>query len=168
VRELTHGNHHCFSSDDEVDDWLNSTHVPTIAARSGGLPGLFAYPGQSNMTGRRLPLSWTKRLRQSPNPTHQITYSLLDAAALATTAQLDLSDPEAAPDFTALSFYKIFGFPDLGALIVRKASGHILSWRKYFGGGTVNSVEVLHEASVQRKDKTIHDAVEDGTLPFHK
>jgi molybdenum cofactor sulfurtransferase len=169
VRELAHGNHHCFSSDDEVEDWLNGMHEPTIATRNVGLPGLFGYPGQSNMTGRRLPLSWTKRLRESSSPTHQNTYSLLDAAALATTAPLDLSNSEAAPDFTVLSFYKIFGFPDLGALIVRKKSGHILSWRKYFGGGTVNSVSVLrNEASVSRKDRTIHDAVEDGTLPFHK
>ncbi|RAL66747.1 hypothetical protein DID88_007530 [Monilinia fructigena] len=95
------------------------------------------------------------------------TYSLLDAAGLATTAQLDFSDPEAAPDFTVLSFYKIFGFPDLGALIVRRKSAHILTWRKYFGGGTVSSLTVLHEASYHRKDATIHDGLEDGTLPFH-
>jgi molybdenum cofactor sulfurtransferase len=44
-------------------------------------------------------------------------------------------DPEHAPDFTCLSMYKIFGFPDLGALVVRKDSGHILTLRKYFGGG---------------------------------
>jgi len=116
------------------------------------------------MTGRRLPLSWTQRLRKS---VHQDTYSLLDAAALATTTRLDFSDPDAAPDFTALSFYKIFGFPDLGALIVRKKSGGILSWRKYFGGGTVNMLTVLNDSSVMRKDATIHDALEDGTLPFH-
>jgi molybdenum cofactor sulfurtransferase len=119
------------------------------------------------MTGRRLPPSWTRRLRQSSVPSHQNTYSLLDAAALATTTQLDFSDPDSAPDFTAISFYKIFSFPHLGALIVRKESGHILGWRKYFGGGTVNSLTVLHEPSVQKKDATLHDALEDGTLPFH-
>lgn len=37
------------------------------------------------------------------------------------------SDPDRAPDFTCLSLYKIFGFPDLGALVVRKQSGHIVS-----------------------------------------
>jgi molybdenum cofactor sulfurtransferase len=167
VREMTKGNHHCFTSDDEVENWLNNFHATYIAPSSSTVPGLFCYPGQSNMTGRRLPLSWTRKLRQSNMPSHQNTYSLLDAAALATTTQLDFSDPDSAPDFTALSFYKIFGFPDLGALIVRKESGHILGWRKYFGGGTVNSLTVLHEASVQRKDATLHDALEDGTLPFH-
>jgi selenocysteine lyase/cysteine desulfurase len=64
------------------------------------------------------------------------TYTLLDAAALATTAPLDLSDAATAPDFTAISFYKIFGFPNIGALIVRKASAHVLNNRRYFGGGT--------------------------------
>jgi molybdenum cofactor sulfurtransferase len=116
------------------------------------------------MTGRRLTLSWTERLRKS---VHQDTYSLLDAATLATTSQLDFSNPDAAPDFTAVSFYKIFGFPDLGALIVRKKSGGILSWRKYFGGGTVNMLTVLNDSSVMRKDESIHDGLEDGTLPFH-
>lgn len=167
IREMTKGNHHCFTSDDEVEKWLNNFQNPAIAPSSSTIPGLFCFPGQSNMTGRRLPLSWTRKLRQSNVPSHQNTYSLLDAAALATTTQLDFSDPDTAPDFTAVSFYKIFGFPDLGALIVRKESGHILGWRKYFGGGTVNSLTVFHEATVQRKDATLHDALEDGTLPFH-
>jgi molybdenum cofactor sulfurtransferase len=167
IREMTKGNHHCFTSDDEVERWLNNFQNPAIAPSSSTIPGLFCYPGQSNMTGRRLPLSWTRKLRQSNVPSHQNTYSLLDAAALATATQLDFSNPDAAPDFTAVSFYKIFGFPDLGALIVRKESGHILGWRKYFGGGTVSSLTVFHEASVQRKDATLHDALEDGTLPFH-
>lgn len=167
VRELTDGSSHCFSSDTEVEDWLRGDQLPSTTLKASGIPGLFAYPGQSNMTGRRLPLSWTRQLRQSLVAFHQDTYSLFDAAALATTTELDFRNPESAPDFTALSFYKIFGFPDLGGLIVRKKSGHILSWRKYFGGGTVDMLTVLHEATVQRKDTTIHSGLEDGTLPFH-
>jgi molybdenum cofactor sulfurtransferase len=169
VRELTKGTHRCFRSDEEVEGWLEENKINFELSnhqnetRLSG-PGLFAYPGQSNMTGRRLSLSWTERLRKS---VHQDTYSLLDAAALATTSQLDFSNADAAPDFTALSFYKIFGFPDLGALIVRKKSGGILSWRKYFGGGTVSMLTVLNDSSVVRKDDTIHDGLEDGTLPFH-
>lgn len=202
VRELTNGNHYCFINDDEVEDFLNGQVGPTGRTHnSEGLPALFAYPGQSNMTGRRLPLGWAKRLRHSKLPSHQNTYTLLDAAALAMTSQLDLSDPDTAPDFTAVSFYKIFGFPDLGALIIRMDSGHIMKWRKYFGGGTVrlpsfpsatrlecpylardiasipgtrrltflkiNGLTVIHEATVQRRDHTLHDGLEDGTLPFH-
>ncbi|KAB8298978.1 hypothetical protein EYC80_001118 [Monilinia laxa] len=166
-REHTHGQHHCFTSDQEVEDWLLGYRALPGRREDDETPGIFAFPGQSNMTGRRLPLSWSKKLRKSTRISHQNTYSLLDAAGLATTAQLDFSDPEAAPDFTVLSFYKIFGFPDLGALIVRRKSAHILTWRKYFGGGTVSSLTVLHEASYHRKDATIHDGLEDGTLPFH-
>ena len=129
LREYTSGNFHCFSSDKEVEGWLDECPSSYSLLNGGDLPGLFAYPGQSNMTGRRLPLSWTGQLRSSSKSWHQNVYSLLDAAALATTSPLNFADPESAPDFTALSFYKIFGFPDLGALIVRKDSGHILSWR---------------------------------------
>ncbi|TVY83978.1 Molybdenum cofactor sulfurase [Lachnellula suecica] len=168
VRALTtKGTHYCFEDDAEVEEWLGGNLAKSKLPRGAGMPGLFAYPGQSNMTGRRLPLSWIARLRKSTRPQHQNTYTLFDAAALATTFQLDFSDPSTAPDFTALSFYKIFGFPDLGALIVRRESGHILSWRKYFGGGTVSMLTVLHEPSFIRRDTTIHGGLEDGTLPFH-
>ena len=167
VRAYANSNHHCFVSDQEVDKWLDGSLRHGSASTDGALLGLFAYPGQSNMTGRRLPLSWSARLRESIKAQHQNTYSLLDAAALATTMSLDLSDPDTAPDFTALSFYKIFGFPDLGALIIRKKSGHILSWRQYFGGGTVNGVTVFHDANMRRRDATLHQGLEDGTLPFH-
>ena len=167
VREFADGNQHCFVSDQEVEEWLNGYAVHINSSTDSALPGLFAYPGQSNMTGRRLPLAWTAQLRQSTKPQHQNTYSLLDAAALATTTQVDLSDPNTAPDFTTLSFYKIFGFPDLGALIIRKKSGHILSWRRYFGGGTVKGVTVLHEATFRRRSTSLHEGLEDGTLPFH-
>ena len=95
------------------------------------------------------------------------TYTLLDAAALASTAPLDLSDPATAPDFVALSFYKIFGFPNIGALIVRKGSAHVLESRKYFGGGTVDMIIAIHDTWHAKKDTSIHDRLEDGTLPFH-
>jgi molybdenum cofactor sulfurtransferase len=87
------------------------------------------------------------------------------------------SDPSDAPDFTCLSFYKIFGFPDLGALVVRRASGHVLNLRRYFGGGTVAQLFPLNgDTRVAKKvpglgDQydmwNIHDGLEDGTLPFH-
>lgn len=86
---------------------------------------------------------------------------------MATTAPLDLSDPATAPDFTAVSFYKIFGFPNIGALIVRKQSGHVLQNRRYFGGGTVDMIISINDTWHAKKDATIHDRLEDGTLPFH-
>lgn len=154
VREFTKGNSHCFESDLDVEDWLkeNESFGNGPPSSYGGLRerrqglGLFAYPGQSNMSGRRLPLSWPGQVRSSARL--QNTYTLLDCAALAMTSPLHevFRNPDTAPDFTCLSFYKIFGFPDLGALVVRKDSGHILTLRKYFGGGTVTMVSVIGDA----------------------
>lgn len=165
VREVA-GAANIFNSDDDVEKWLagNLTHNQTVCKI-----GLFAYPAQSNMNGRRLPLDWSGRLRRSSRPEHRNVYSLLDAAAYVTTAQLDLSDHLEAPDFVALSLHKIFGFPDLGVLILRKDAGHVLSQRAYFGGGTVDMVinggggDSWHA----RKTGHLHEALEDGTPAFH-
>lgn len=125
-------------------------------------PTLFAYPGQSNMTGRRLPLTWSKQLRNSRHN----AYTLLDAAALSTCSQLELDRDE--PDFTAVSFYKIFGVPDIGGLIIRKDSAHMLQKRRYFGGGTVEMVIVLDATWHAKKiEGAIHNQLEEGTLPFY-
>ena len=174
VRETCGMTARCFESDDEVKDWLcmrESRPESYLPVNEGALE-LFAYPAQSNMNGRRLPLDWSARLRSTSNQGHEV-YTLLDAAAYVATAGLDLSNPDTAPDFTALSFYKIFGFPDLGALIVRKAAGHALTHRRYFGGGTVDMVingkvdgpsEDMWHA---KKSMSLHEMLEDGTPAFH-
>ncbi len=170
VRQLASAGSKCFASDQEVDEWLSGKldlSSDRARAPSKEIPGLFAYPAQSNMTGHRSPLSWPGRLRKSTLAGHQNIYTLLDAAAYVSTAQLDLSDADMAPDFTALSFYKIFGFPDLGALIVRKAAGQILTKRRYFGGGTVDMVISMGSSWHAKKDQELHEQLEDGTLPFH-
>ncbi|KKK22154.1 hypothetical protein ARAM_004448 [Aspergillus rambellii] len=176
IRQLASAGHHCFASDNAVDRWLETGSL-VAGGQNGGSSspaasrvsqiGLFAYPGQSNMTGRRLPLNWPGRLRRSTLAAHQQVYSLLDAAALASTAPVDLSDPSEAADFTTVSFYKIFGFPDLGALIVRKDAAHLLLRRPYFGGGTVEMVLCNGESWHSAKKGAIHEALEDGTVPFH-
>ena len=93
----------------------------------------------------------------------------MDAAAFVSTAQLDLGHAENAPDFTALSFYKIFGFPILGALIVRNGAGHVLRRRRYLGGGTVdmvvNDLEIT-SAWHAKKQSSLHEMLEDGTPAF--
>lgn len=194
IRELTQGHSHCFESDTEVDMWLEDPEKQQMQDEKRGYEqyphhnglGLFAYPAQSNMSGRRLALSWPGQIRSSP--ALQGIYTLLDCAALAMTSPLHkvYGNPDTAPDFSCVSLYKIFGFPDLGALIVRKASGHVLTLRKYFGGGTVTMVSVLGgtwhkikgrdtmKSSVQGTlqdngghSYQIHDSLEDGTLPFH-
>ncbi|KAK4236897.1 pyridoxal phosphate-dependent transferase [Achaetomium macrosporum] len=129
----------------------------------GDRPVLFAYPAQSNMDGRRYPLSWAERLRYGTRR----TYTMLDAAALVCSSPLDFGHAEAAPDFTVLSFYKIFGFPDLGALIVRRKAEGVFSSRRYFGGGTVDMVVCLKEQWHAPKSRFLHERLEDGTLPIH-
>ncbi|KAH8675870.1 pyridoxal phosphate-dependent transferase [Xylariales sp. PMI_506] len=171
VREYTYGQHYCFKSDQDVQFWLES---PTAMQQYGeGDIGLFAYPGQSNMTGRRLPLSWSGQIRDNDHLRN--VYTLFDAAALSMTFPMEsvFRDVDHAPDFTCVSFYKIFGFPDLGGLVVRRDSGHILALRNYFGGGTVTMISVAQGQTWHRKKGleghtyNIHDGVEDGTLPFH-
>ncbi|QSZ28702.1 hypothetical protein DSL72_003202 [Monilinia vaccinii-corymbosi] len=152
--------------DGAVERWLSgSEHLVTNKHESE--IGLFAYPAQSNLDGRRLPLSWLERVRDLSYQNRSNTYTLLDASALVSTSPLDLSDARKAADFTVLSFYKIFGFPDLGALIVRKDSGAILQTRKYFGGGTVEVVVCVKEQWHAPKGQSLHETLEDGTLPFH-
>jgi molybdenum cofactor sulfurtransferase len=168
MREVASRGSRCFEADQEVEDWISGS-LKTDLDQPGSEPqlGLFAYPAQSNMNGRRLPLDWPGRLRESPLLGHRNVYTLLDAAAYVSTAQLDLSNARTAPDFTVLSLYKIFGFPDLGALIVRKNSGHILERRRYFGGGTVDMVICMKDKWHAKKVERLHEKMEDGTLPFH-
>ncbi|KAG8533149.1 uncharacterized protein KY384_001932 [Bacidia gigantensis] len=164
VREVARAGHQCFGSDHEVEKWLQSLDAEDARGKREG-PHLFAYPAQSNMNGRRLPLSWCRDLRLSKDC--QDVYSLLDAAALVSTSPLDFSDVSYTPDFTVISFYKIFGFPDLGALIVRKAAAGPLLRRHYFGGGTVEMVSCGNESWHIKKQGSLHDQLEDGTLPIH-
>lgn len=153
-------------TDEDAEELVSGSHF-FMDNSSDNCPGLFAYPAQSNMDGRRLPLSWPGKLRETLSVGNRKIYSLLDAAALVSTAQLDLNDTSNAPDFTVVSFYKIFGFPDLGALIVRKASGQVLRKRKYFGGGTVDMVVCVKEQWHALKEQTFYESLEDGTLPIH-
>ncbi len=167
-REILSARSKCFATDEQVEEWLTSEPTPSEPEIKPTI-GLFAFPAQSNMNVRRLPLSWPGRLRSSEQEKHRHVYSLLDAAAFVATAQLDLGDWKKAPDFTALSFYKIFGFPNLGALIVRKESAHVLSRRRYFGGGTVDMVINGDDGASMWHSKKIplHERLEDGTSAFH-
>lgn len=166
IREIAESGHYCFQSDSEVDAWLANGKGLDTRLENASL-GLFAYPAQSNLNGRRLPLSWTRKIRSSSHNNHHRVYTLLDAAALVSTSPLDLGNVSSAPDFTVLSFYKIFGFPNLGAVIVRKNSAQPLQQRKYFGGGTVEMVTCIKEQWHVKKEGNLHQQLEDGTLPIH-
>jgi molybdenum cofactor sulfurtransferase len=162
VRELADLGSECFV-DDDVDEWLSSRQQP----HSQRHRTLFGYPGQSNLSGYRPPLGWCSRIYELRKQYHRQIYSLYDAAARLPTASLDFSNPANAPDFTACSFYKVFGLPDLGALIVRKECSDIFRHRKFFGGGTVDMVISLGDQWHATKQSSLHARIEDGTVPFH-
>jgi molybdenum cofactor sulfurtransferase len=163
VKELA--NRHQCLTEEKTQLWLDGASrrswcLPPLS--KSNLPGLFAYPAQSNFNGRRFPLEWVELLRNN----HSTWFSLLDAASYLTTTPLNYGDPRLAPDFTIMSFYKIFGYPDLGAVLVRKdpRTKAILLGRRYFGGGTqeMMTVDDFHSTKPD-----VAEGLEDGTLPFH-
>jgi len=116
---------------------------------------LFAFPAQSNVSGVKHPLSLVERARKKGWSV------LLDAAAFAPTNRLDLT--EVQPDFVAVSFYKMFGYPTgVGALLIRKEALTKLN-RPWFAGGTVNFVSVQGQLHILSKGEA---AFEDGTLNY--
>jgi selenocysteine lyase/cysteine desulfurase len=90
---------------------------------------LFAFPAQSNFSGVQHPLRWI-------DEAHAHGWDvLLDAAAFVPTSRLDLSVWH--PDFVALSFYKMFGWPTgVGCLLARREALAKLE-RPWFAGGTI-------------------------------
>ncbi|MGH3084777.1 MAG: aminotransferase class V-fold PLP-dependent enzyme [Gaiellaceae bacterium] len=116
---------------------------------------LFAYPAQSNFSGVQHPLTWIEQA-------HAHGWDvLLDAAAYVPTNRLDLSRWH--PDFVALSFYKMFGWPTgVGALIARREPLAKLE-RPWFSGGTIVAAFVQREW-YQSAPGAAH--FEDGTLNF--
>jgi len=116
---------------------------------------LFAFPAQSNVSGVKHPLSLVEKAQQRGWSV------LLDAAAFAPTNRLDLAATQ--PDFVAVSFYKMFGYPTgVGALLIRKAALSKLN-RPWFAGGTVNFASVQGQLHVLSNGEA---AFEDGTLNY--
>ena len=117
--------------------------------------GLLAYPAQSNFTGVRHSLDWIATAQRHGYDV------LLDAAAFVPANPLDLS--RFHPDFTVVSWYKVFGYPTgIGSLIVRREALARLR-RPWFSGGTI------YAASAQAQWHVLADgeaAFEDGTVNF--
>ncbi|HEX6663562.1 MAG TPA: aminotransferase class V-fold PLP-dependent enzyme [Gaiellaceae bacterium] len=116
---------------------------------------LFAYPAQSNFSGVQHPLVWIERAHADGWDV------LLDAAAFVPTNRLDLS--QVKPDYVALSFYKMFGWPTgVGALIARHQALAKLE-RPWFSGGTIVAAFVQRD---WHHDATGPAHFEDGTVNF--
>ena len=129
----------CFREQD-----ITQLNQPHGEAQDPLLHHLFAFPAQSNFSGRKYPLQWVKDIPSGKVGIKDIgwpqcgnTLVLLDAASLVATSPLDLTVFPA--HFVTISFYKMFGFPTgLGALLVRNDCADLLR-KSYFGGGTVSA-----------------------------
>jgi molybdenum cofactor sulfurtransferase len=120
-----------------------------------GRHNLFAYPAQSNFSGVQHPLEWIG-LAQSKG-----WDVLLDVAAFVPTNRLDLSRWH--PDFVALSFYKMFGYPTgVGALVARHDALKKLH-RPWFAGGTITVASVSADRHFLAEGEA---GFEDGTLNY--
>lgn len=120
-----------------------------------GRHNLFAYPAQSNFSGVQHPLEWIARAQERGWDV------LLDAAAFVPTNPLDLSRWH--PDYVALSFYKMFGYPTgVGALLGRREALEKLH-RPWFAGGTISVASVQADLYTPAAGAA---AFEDGTLSY--
>ncbi len=126
-----------------------------LALAEPGHAQLLAFPAQSNFSGVKHPLSLVDQAQAAG---WQV---LLDVAAFAPTNRLDLGSVR--PDFVALSFYKMFGYPTgVGCLLVRKAALAQLR-RPWFAGGTVNFASTRGQLHVLSPGEA---GFEDGTLNY--
>jgi molybdenum cofactor sulfurtransferase len=147
-----------------------TTYVPSVApdlrVHEGLFPrylsdtvgdhhNLFAYPAQSNFSGVQHPLEWIEQA-------HAHGWDvLLDAAAYVPTNRLDLSRWH--PDYVAVSFYKMFGWPTgVGCLLGRRDALAKLE-RPWFSGGTIVAAFVQRQY-YQWAPGAAH--FEDGTVNY--
>jgi molybdenum cofactor sulfurtransferase len=130
--------------------------LPRYLTEVGGQHhNLLAYPAQSNFSGVHHPLAWIEEAQA------QGWDVLLDAAAYVPTNRLDLSRWH--PDFVALSFYKMIGWPTgVGALLARRDALAKLE-RPWFSGGTVVAAFVQREWYESAPGAA---QFEDGTVNF--
>jgi molybdenum cofactor sulfurtransferase len=125
------------------------------ATPEGARHRLFAFPAQSNFSGVQHPLAWVGRAQAHGYDV------LMDAAAFVPTNRLDLS--RVKPEFVALSFYKMLGYPTgVGALIARHDALLRLK-RPWFAGGTIDVVSVQAD---QFRRAAAPAGFEDGTPDF--
>ncbi len=129
--------------------------VAALDRAPAGPRHLFAYPAQSNYSGVRHPLDWVSQAQERGWDV------LLDASAFVPTNRLDLSRWQ--PDFVAVSWYKVFGYPTgIGSLIVRREALARLR-RPWFAGGTISMASVAVQRHTLAEAET---GFEDGTINY--
>lgn len=123
--------------------------------RAEGQHKLFAFPAQSNVSGVKHNLDWVEEAQSLGWDV------LLDAAAFVPSDRLDLLMHQ--PEFVAVSFYKIFGYPTgLGALLVKKSAFDKLK-KPSFAGGTITIVSVQGDGHYLEKEAA---RFEEGTVNY--
>ena len=127
----------------------------TLTRELGDAPVLHCHPRSRTSPGVQHDLDWIERARDRG------WRVLLDAAAFAPTNRLDLGRHR--PDFVALSFYKLFGYPTgIGCLLARHDALAELR-RPWFPGGTITVVSVLADDHFLAEGEA---AFEDGTIDY--
>lgn len=158
IRDFCHnkGGEFTYVPMNEEDLSINKNILATELAKHQEITNkLFAFPGQSNVSGIKHDLSWINTAQE------QGWDVLLDAAAFVPTSKLDLS--EVKPDFVSMSFYKIFGYPTgIGCLLVKKSKLAKLQ-KPWYAGGTITISAVRYSSYFLKTD---HEQFEDGTVNF--
>jgi molybdenum cofactor sulfurtransferase len=127
---------------------------------------LFAYPLEENFAGVKYPPEWVRKFKNTDfgdrfTKTKGRWYVVLDAAAYLPTNKLILKTVQ--PDFVVLSFYKIFGFPNLGVLVAKNDAMSELRKMGFAGGSVVMATCGKDFALLQPRGCS---RFEDGTVPF--
>ena len=142
-------------------DWEDYKKCLKKLGRGRKAPGLVAFPGESNTSGLKHNVS------KYANQAHQQGWDVcVDVAAYAPTTPIDVDDL-GKPEFLAMSFYKIFGYPTgVGCLVVKRSAARKLN-KPWFAGGTVAFVG----ASNNKVIPFLHaeddpSTFEDGTINF--
>lgn len=127
----------------------------TLARADRRAANLLAFPAQSNFSGVQHPLDLV-------DEAHDAGWDVLvDAAAFVPTNRLDVG--RVRPDFAAMSFYKMFGFPTgVGCLLLRRDRVDRLR-RPWFSGGTITIASVRGDGHYLHDDEA---AFEDGTVDY--
>jgi molybdenum cofactor sulfurtransferase len=144
---------------DETDDLLSYTEIPenfTYDFNLVAFPLVDAFDG-SVVTEKQLNYVFNKY-----QTSKSAVYGIIgDATLYLQTRQLSLQQfPFHAITF---SFERLFGFPNIGALVIRNTFVRHLV-RPYFGGGTL--VYALPSCNFEKMRITPSARFEDGSLPF--
>jgi molybdenum cofactor sulfurtransferase len=151
---------------------LDSLEFPVQLSSAADSVNLFAFPGECNFSGDLYSLNLCRDVQTGLLGPGK-WYVLVDAAKLASGCPVNLHTPEASPDFLAVSFYKMFGYPTgIGALLVHRRAADVLrrnmtdsQHRHYFGGGTVEALSATSLFVSMRPQ--LAASLEDGTSNIH-